>query len=400
MIHTAANPAYIISYARTPMGRSYKGSLKSVTAPAMFGFAVKHAVKRSGIDKGLVDDVIMGCALPEGTQYYNIGWMAAMAAGLPEHVPGMTMDSQCSSGMMTVVTAAMQINSGQAQVVVAGGGEQLTLVQNKHMNTYCNKDVLVIENKPGMYMSMLETAENVAKHYNIDRTRQDEFAYRSQMLAAGAHARDIHTLEIAAMPKAFLQQFDPETKNDLTADETPRPTTTLEGLAGLTPVLLETDKKATVTAGNACCFADAAGALLLADQATVKSHGLTPKAIFHGVSVAGCDPGEMGVGPKYAVPKLLKRFGLTINDIDLWELNEAFASQALYCIDELGLDLDRVNVNGGAIALGHPYGMSGARLVGAAMLEGEFRQVKYAVITMCIGGGQGAAGLIEILPEG
>lgn len=400
MMMNTSRPAYIVSSARTPMGRSYKGSLKSVTAPSMFGFAVRHAVERSGIDPDLIDDVIMGCALPEGTQYYNIGRIAAMAAGLPEHVPGMTMDRQCSSGMMSVATAAMQINTGQARAVVAGGGEQLSLVQNKNMNTYCNRDALLMEHKSGMYMSMLETAENVAKRYNIDRTRQDEFAHRSQMLAAGEHARKIHGREIAAMPKVFLQQFDPAIETDLTADETPRPATTLEGLAGLKPVLLDEDSKASVTAGNACCFADAAGALVLADEAMVKAQGLKPKAIFHGVAVAGCNPEEMGVGPIYAVPKLLKRFDLTIEDIDLWELNEAFASQALHCIDYLKLPMDRVNVNGGAIALGHPYGMSGARLVGAAMFEGRYSNAKYAVITMCIGGGQGAAGLIEIVPEG
>lgn len=397
MINSPKNPAYIVSCARTPMGRSYKGSLKSVTAPAMFGFAIEQAVARSGLDTHSINDVIMGCALPEGTQYYNIGRMSAMAAGLPEHVPGMTLDRQCSSGMMAVATAAMQINTGQSRIAVAGGGEQLSLVQNQHMNTHSNRDKLVMDKKPGMYMSMLQTAENVAKRYDISRSSQDEFALQSQARTATAHAKKIHEKEIAAIPKEFLQQFDPAIENDLGADETPRPSTTMEGLAGLKPVLMDQDSQSTVTAGNACCFADAAAALVLADKATIQEQALPPLAIFHGVSVSGCDPEEMGVGPIYAVPKLLKRFGLTINDIDLWELNEAFASQALYCIDQLGLNPECVNVNGGAIAMGHPYGMSGARLVGTAMLEGQHRQAKYAVITMCIGGGQGAAGLIEIV---
>ncbi|MPV85342.1 thiolase family protein [Ostreibacterium oceani] len=398
-----SSPAYIVAYARTPMGRAYKGRLQHITAPSLFGHAITHAVSRSGLQAESIDDVIMGCALPEGTQYYNIGRLSAMAAGLPVQVPGMTVDRQCASGLMAQAIAAMQVQTGQSHTVVAGGGEQLSLVQNAHMNQSHREDNILKKRLPASYLSMLETAEIVAKRYGISRHAQDELALLSQQRAASAQSKAIRQQEIAPISAAFLSQFSPSAPADeglsvnegLCVDENPRPTTTLDGLAQLTPVM--DTANSSVTAGNACGFADGAAALVFASEQAVAKHQLKPLAIFHGVSVAGCEPDEMGVGPIYAVPKLLNRFGLGIGDIGLWELNEAFASQALYCINQLGLDKNKVNINGGAIALGHPYGMTGARLSGTAILTAQEKGAKYAVVTMCIGGGQGAAGLIEIL---
>ncbi|WP_281985050.1 acetyl-CoA C-acyltransferase [Thalassorhabdomicrobium marinisediminis] len=397
--------AVIVSVARTPIAKAFRGAFNDTEAPALSGHAASHALKRADIDPASVDDVIMGCSAQQGTQGYNIGRLTAAAAGLPVSVPGMAVDRMCSSGLMAISIAANQIIFDGMQTVVAGGVESISLTQNKHKNTYRNQSRSVIENWPHMYMSMIETAEIVAKKYGISRAAQDEFALMSQLRTAAAHEAGRFDAELAPLPTRKIV-IDRDTKEKsvedvtLTRDEGFRAQTTLEGLEGLNPVFADGEvvKKGNfITAGNASQLSDGAAALVVMEADEAARQGLTPLGLYRGMAVAGCAPEEMGIGPVYAVPKLLKQYGLTVDDIDLWELNEAFAAQALYCRDTLGIDPEKMNVNGGAISVGHPFGMTGARCAGHILIEGRRRGAKYGVVTMCVGGGMGAAGLFEIL---
>ncbi len=389
--------AVIVSTARTPIGRAYRGAFNNTEAPTLGGHAIQHAVERAGLDPAEVEDVIMGCAMPQGSQSLNIARLAALAGGLPVTVAGMTVDRQCSSGMMAIATAAKSIVSDGIDIMVGGGLESISLVQNEHYNMYRVADPRLLEMHKDVYMQMIDTAEVVAKRYDISREAQDEYALESQRRTAAAQEAGRVSEEIVPLPTS-MGVMDKETKeisfHDVTLDkdEGNRPETTLEALASLKPVR----DGGFITAGNASQLSDGASASVVMEASVAAKRGLEPLGIYRGTAVAGLEPDEMGIGPVFAVPKLLERNGLTMDDIDLWELNEAFAVQVIYCRDKLGIPTDKLNVNGGAISIGHPYGMSGARMVGHALIEGKRRGAKYVVCTMCIGGGQGAASLFEI----
>ena len=390
--------ALIVSTARTPIGKAYRGTFNNTTAPTMGGLAVEEVVKRSGIDPNKVDDVIMGCAIQQGTTHGNIARNVALAAGLPTTVSGMSIDRQCSSGMMAIATAAKQIIVDGMDVVIGGGLESISLAQTQKMNLdrYVDKN-LVLKHKH-IYMPMLQTAEVVGKKYNISRESQDVYSLESQMRTAKAQKEGKFDQEIFSVTTS-MGVMNKETKevsfveNTLSKDEGNRPTTNLEGLSSLKPVI----EGGLITAGNASQLSDGASACVLMESSLAAKQNVTPLGIYRGIAVAGCEPDEMGIGPIYAVPKLLKKHGLKVSDIGLWELNEAFAVQVIYCRDVLNIPNELLNVNGGAISIGHPYGMSGSRMVAHALIEGKRRGAKYVVSTMCVGGGMGAAGLFEII---
>ena len=390
--------ALIVSTARTPIGKAYRGTFNNTTAPTMGGLAVEEAVKKSGIDPNKVDDVIMGCAIQQGTTHGNIARNVALAAGLPTTVSGMSIDRQCSSGMMAIATAAKQIIVDGMDVVIGGGLESISLAQTHKMNLdrYVDKN-LVLKHKH-IYMPMLQTAEVVGKKYNISRESQDIYSLESQMRTAKAQKEGKFDQEIFSVTTS-MGVMNKETKevsfveNTLSKDEGNRPTTNLEGLSSLKPVI----EGGLITAGNASQLSDGASACVLMESSLAAKQNVTPLGIYRGIAVAGCEPDEMGIGPIYAVPKLLKKHGLKVSDIGLWELNEAFAVQVIYCRDVLNIPNELLNVNGGAISIGHPYGMSGSRMVAHALIEGKRRGAKYVVSTMCVGGGMGAAGLFEII---
>jgi acetyl-CoA C-acetyltransferase len=391
--------AVIVSTARTPIGKAYRGALNNTEGPTLLGHAINAAISRARIDASEVEDVVMGCVMQQGTQGANIARNAALCAGVPVTAGGTTIDRQCGSGLQAIALAARSVIFDGVEVAVAGGGESISLVQNDHMNSFRAKDQNLLKIKCDVYMPMIDTAEVVAKRYGISRERQDEYGLESQRRTAAAQQGGRFTEELIPITTS-MAVTDKVTGNvsyrevTLSKDEGPRPETTAEGLAGLKAVRGD---GFSVTAGNSSQLSDGASATVIMSDKLAQKKGLKPLGIFRGFVSAGCEPDEMGIGPVFAVPRLLKRHGLSIDDIDLWELNEAFAVQVIYCRDKLGIDPEKLNVNGGAISVGHPYGMTGARLTGHVLIEGRRRKAKYGVVTMCMGGGMGGAGLFEIV---
>jgi acetyl-CoA C-acetyltransferase len=391
--------AVIVSTARTPIGKAYKGALNNTEGATMIAHAISNALSRAKVEGGEVEDVVIGCAMQQGTTGGNIARKAILRAGLPVSVSGTTIDRQCASGLQAIATAARSVIFDGVEIAVGGGGESISLVQNDHINKFHALDPELVAMKGDAYIAMLDTAENVSKRYGIGRDLQDEYSLESQRRTAAAMQGGRFKDEIAPITTkmAVVDKVTGEVSYKeitLSADEGPRPDTTAEGLASVKPAK---GPGFTITGGNASQLSDGASATVIMSDKLAAQRGLKPLGIFRGFVSAGVEPDEMGIGPVLAVPRLLKRHGLKVEDIDLWELNEAFAVQVIYCRDKLGIDPEKLNVNGGSIAVGHPYGMTGARLTGHALIEGRRRKAKYAVVTMCVGGGMGSAGLFEIL---